>query len=76
MARHNRIKPALMEALQMLKFALKKQRLNFTENLLTSEQVMDDKEDDDDPLQWLVDTFESWTVGVGYKDIFPASDEC
>ena len=75
-ARRNRIKPALMEALQMLKFALKKQHLNFTENLLTSEQVMDDREDDNDPLQWLVDTLESWTVGVGYKDIFPASDEC
>ena len=34
-----------MEALQMLKFALKKWHLNFTENLLTSEQVMDDTED-------------------------------
>ena len=65
-----------MEALQMLKFALKKRHLNFTENLLTSEQVMDDREDDDDPLQWLVDMLESWTAGVGYKDIFPASDEC
>ena len=76
MAHRNRIKPALMEALQMLKFALKKWCLNFTENLLTSEQVMDDREDDDDPLQWLVDTFESRTVGVGYKDIFLTSDEC
>ena len=60
----------------MLKFALKKRHLNFTENLLTSEQVMDDMEDDDDPLQRLVDTLESRTAGVGYKDIFPASDEC
>ena len=75
-ARRNRIKPALMEALQMLKFTLKKQHLNFTENLLTSEQVMDDKEDDDDPLHRLVDTFESRTGGMGYKDIFPPSDEC
>ena len=75
-ARCNRIKPALMEVLQMLKFALKKRCLNFTENLLTSEQVMDDKEDDNDPLQRLVDTFESQTAGVGYKDIFPPSDEC
>ena len=75
-ARRNRIKPALMEALQMLKFALKKWRLNFTENLLTSEQVMDDREDDDDLLQQLVDTLESQTAGVGYKDIFPTSDEC
>ena len=64
-AHRNRIKPALMEALQMLKFALKKRHLNFAENLLTSEQVMDDREDDDDPLQRLVDTLESWTVGVG-----------
>ena len=45
----NCIKPALMEALQMLKFTLKKWHLNFTENLLTSEHLMDDKEDDNDP---------------------------
>ena len=75
-AHRNHIKPALMEALQMLKFALKKRRLNFTENLLTSEQVMDDREDDNDPLQRLVDTLESRTVGVGYKDIFPTSHKC
>ena len=37
---------------------------------------MDDTEDDDDPLQQLVDMLESRTAGVGYKDIFPASDEC
>ena len=65
-----------MEALQILKFVLKKRHLNFTENLLTSEQVMDDREDDNDPLQRLVDMLESRTAGVGYKDIFPTSDEC
>ena len=65
-----------MEALQMLKSTLKKRRFNFTENLLTCEQVMDDREDDNDPLQWLVDMLESQTAGVGYKDIFPTSDEC
>ena len=37
-----------MEALQMLKLALKKQHLNFTEDLLTSKHLMDDKEDDND----------------------------
>lgn len=68
-ARRNRIKPSLMEALQMLKFALKKRRLNFTEDLLTSEQVMDEKEDDDDPLQQLM---ESGTAGAVSDDIMPA----
>jgi hAT family C-terminal dimerisation region len=31
--KRNRIKPELMEALQILKFALKKERLNFTDHL-------------------------------------------
>lgn len=38
--RRNRISPALMEALQMAKFFLKKRRLNFTEHLLVSEADM------------------------------------
>jgi len=42
-AHHNHIKPALMETLQMLKFTLKKQHLNFTKDLLTSEQIMDER---------------------------------
>lgn len=51
-ARRNRIKPALMEALQMLKFALKKRCLNFTEDLITPEELMKENEDEEDPLTW------------------------
>jgi len=36
--KRNRIKPELMEALQILKFALKKERLNFTSHLLVDEK--------------------------------------
>ena len=39
----------------MLKFAMKKRCLNFTEDLLTSEEVMDENEDNDTSLQWLLD---------------------
>lgn len=45
--RRNRISPALMEALQMAKFFLKKKRLNFVEGLLTSEHDMDQNEEED-----------------------------
>ena len=38
----NRISPLLMEALQMLKFHLKKQRLNFTEGWEIEENEMTD----------------------------------
>jgi hypothetical protein len=46
--RRNRISPLLMESLQMLKFHLKKERLNFTEAwvMLESQLVEDDPEDD------------------------------
>ena len=40
----NRIHPILMEALQMLKFALKKERLNFMEGWGTSETTMHELE--------------------------------
>lgn len=40
--RRNRIKPELMEALQMLKCALKKDRLDFTTGWTTAEQLMCD----------------------------------
>ena len=39
-AKRNRISPVLMEALQLLKFLLKKERLNFTHGWLTSEAAM------------------------------------
>jgi hAT family C-terminal dimerisation region len=38
--KRNRISPALMEALQMLKFLLKKKRLDFTAGWKTSEVAM------------------------------------
>jgi hypothetical protein len=38
--KRNRIKPELMEALQILKFALKKDRLNFTADLQLSEDLL------------------------------------
>jgi hypothetical protein len=38
--KRNRIKPELMEALQVLKFALKKDRLDFTADLKFPEQAL------------------------------------
>jgi len=42
--KRNRISPVLMEALQMLKFALKKGRLNFTKDWVTSPLEMQQAE--------------------------------
>lgn len=39
-AKRNRINPVLMEALQMLKYSLKKERLNFMDGWQTSDAVM------------------------------------
>jgi hAT family C-terminal dimerisation region len=39
-AKRNRINPVTMEALQMLKYSLKKERLNFMDGWPTSEAVM------------------------------------
>ena len=39
-ARRNRISPVLMEALQLLKFSLKKERLHFMKGWATSEAEM------------------------------------
>jgi hypothetical protein len=39
-AKRNRMSPVLMEALQLLKFSLKKERLNFTAGWATSEDAM------------------------------------
>jgi hypothetical protein len=46
--RRNRISPLLMEALQMLKFHLKKKRISFTEGWVTpeSEMLKDDPDED------------------------------
>jgi hypothetical protein len=42
----NRMKPELMEALQMLKFMLKKKRLDFTEGWQITEAELADVEED------------------------------
>jgi hypothetical protein len=48
--------PPLMEALQMLKSQLKKERLNFTASWITEEnEMVDDSLDDDDLLTNLLD---------------------
>ena len=52
--RRNCINPLLMEALQMLKFHLKKERLNFTKGWMTVEKEMLEDEPDEDPLQKLL----------------------
>lgn len=45
--RRNRISPVLMEALQMLKFYLKKERLNFTRGWITSQKILVEDEPDE-----------------------------
>ena len=48
--RRNRINPLTMEALQMLKFHLKKARLNFTVGWMTPEKEMAEDDIDQDLL--------------------------
>jgi hypothetical protein len=52
--RRNRISPLLMEALQMLKFHLKKERLNFTKGWVTADKEMLEDEPDEDLLHKLL----------------------
>jgi hypothetical protein len=52
--RRNRISPLMMEALQILKFHLKKARLNFTAAWMTSEKQMVDDDPDNDLLATLL----------------------
>ena len=51
MKKHNHIAPQLMESLQMLKFWLKKDCLNFTKGWITLQNNMMLGEDDDDLLE-------------------------
>lgn len=52
--RRNRIHPVLMEALQMLKFSLKQQRLDFMEGwAVTEDELVDDVDDAADLLERL-----------------------
>ena len=53
--KRNRINPLLLEALQMLKFHLKKERLNFTTGWITSEKQMVDDDPDEDLLRKLLE---------------------
>lgn len=52
--RRNRISPLTMEALQMLKFYLKKSRLDFTTGWATSQKLMVDDDADVDLLAGLL----------------------
>jgi hypothetical protein len=45
--KRNRISPILMEALQMLKFHLKKERLDFTRGWITSQKLLLEDEPDE-----------------------------
>jgi hypothetical protein len=54
--KRNHISPLLMEALQMLKFHLKKDRLNFVQEwLMTEDQMTEDEPDEEDLLHKLVE---------------------
>ena len=53
--RCNRISPLLMESLQMLKFHLKKERLNVTEAWVTQESQLVEDVSEDDLLQMLLE---------------------
>jgi len=55
--KRNRLSPLMMEALQMLKFYLKKERLHFMRGWVTSEKqitVNDAEEEEEDPLEALL----------------------
>jgi hypothetical protein len=72
--KRNRIHPVLMEALQMYKFALKKDRLDFMKGWVTSESLMVDvgAEDDSDLLASLLsdheDTLDKIIAAVGAEE--------
>jgi hAT family C-terminal dimerisation region len=66
--RRNRISPVLMEALQMVKFFLKKDRLNFMKGWVTAPAQMAVDVDDDDVLATIVNDL-SLNDGMGiYMD--------
>src|SRR6267154_2508954 len=64
--KRNRISPSLMETLQMLKFHLKKEHLNFTHGWVTSQKLLLEDEPDEpatsdrpvqlDPLDFILST--------------------
>jgi hypothetical protein len=62
--KRNRTSPILLEALQMVKFSLKKERLNFTKGWATSEQNMLNQELCDVDSRNLLGSVGSSTNGV------------
>ena len=54
--RRSRISPILMEALQMTKFFLKKERLDFMRGWITSEKEMQQDIEGEDRLTKVIDT--------------------
>lgn len=66
--RRNRISPVLMEALQMVKFFLKKERLNFTAGWMTSTSQMVVDVDDDDVLATIVQDVNNRSDGSNRMD--------
>jgi len=53
-AKRNRISPVLMEALQMSKFSIKKEHLNFMNGWLTPEDVVNEVSMETDSLRSLI----------------------
>lgn len=78
--KRNRINPVLMEALQMLKFALKKARLDFTAGWITSENDMQEHEPEEDLLAALLgndreDSLDKIIQDLGESDSDGEEDE-
>lgn len=72
--KRNRIGPTLMEALQMLKFFLKKERLDFMKGWAVSQQEMLQDEDEEDILATLLTAATSEGIDSAIKCI--AEQEC
>ena len=65
--RRNRITPDLMEKLQMLKFMLKKARLNFTGGLKCDELSLETENDGEDGRAQMLDSgARGWGMGCGH----------
>jgi hypothetical protein len=72
--KRNRIGPTLMEALQMLKFFFKKERLDFMKGWAVSQQEMLQDEDEEDILATLLTATTSQGIDNAIKSI--AVEEC
>jgi hAT family C-terminal dimerisation region len=75
-AKRNRISPVLMEALQLFKFSLKKERLNFTDGWSTSESAMrENPAPSHDTLDTLLKGDEDTALDAVLKDFLTDDDE-